>query len=136
MKSFYLWMVMMPLVFILMYGIVKFVVIVHVRMYTTKFLALASWTEEIWGDVEALRRDPSQKWFRLEESQEVEMTFEELYEQVSEFLEEAYAYYAEITRFDEKAIGYYDPTVDEELEKLKAIEDEIGSRLAFSKWKE
>lgn len=63
------------------------------------------------------------------------VTFEELYEQVSEFLEEAYAYYAEITRFDEKAIGYYDPTVDEELEKLKAIEDEIASRVAFSKWK-
>lgn len=122
MKSLYLLTVMMPMEFIMMYAIIKFVVNVRVRMYTTKFLRLSSWIKKTWEKFEKTRRDPSQKSYRLEEEQE-------LYARMNEILEKAYTYYIEIRRFDERAIGFYSPTVEKELEQLFAIGEEIKRRL-------
>lgn len=121
MKAFYWLMVMMPWGFILMHGIVKFVVIVYVRMYTTKFLVLANLIKERWEIIEEKRSDSSREKYKLEE--------EEIYWRMLAILETAYTYYIEIRRFDESAIGFYSPAVEDELEKLFAIEEKIQSRL-------
>lgn len=121
MKAFYWLMVTMPLGFILMHGIVKFVLIVHVRMYTTKFLVLANWIKERWEIIEETRRNSNREKHKTEEK--------EIYWKMLEILETAYTYYIEIRRFDESAIGFYSPAVEEELENLFAIEEKIQSRL-------
>ena len=130
MKSFYLFMGMMPWGFILMHGIVKFVVIVHVRMYTTKFLVLANWIKERWEIIEETRRNSSREKYKPEEEKEI-------YWRMLEILEKAYKYYIEIRRFDESAIGFYSLAVEEEVENLFAIEEKIQSRqIELAKQKE